>query len=162
MPRVHHRKARKDHKATSGPDILKGEKYFTWSIKTGPVSGQTFKQKTRPLQSQLTNSPFTKGLLQIQERISALSSIDSDCLSEIVDSIRDLANEVQDNLSNMPDSLQEGDTGQMMQERIDSCEAWADEVEGLDIEDEDSFDGEDYEEYIEGLVEELQGMECGL
>ena len=33
----------------------------------------------------------------------------------------------------MPDSLQQGPTGELLQGRADSCEEWADSLEGVDL-----------------------------
>jgi hypothetical protein len=57
----------------------------------------------------------------------------------------------------MPESLQESDSGYMLEERADACDAWADEIANFDVpeceEVECDEDDEDYDE----CVEEMEG-----
>ena len=47
---------------------------------------------------------------------------------EIASALEELRDQQQDSLDNMPENLQQGDTGQMLQERIDSLECTIDEL----------------------------------
>ncbi|MFV2091153.1 MAG: hypothetical protein ACC642_10870, partial [Pseudomonadales bacterium] len=44
---------------------------------------------------------------------------------------------------NMPEGLQEGNTGQMLQERSETCAGSADEIEGLDLDFTSELDEDD-------------------
>lgn len=123
MPRVHHRKAAKDY-----PDhgIAKGEMYYTWSIKM-QRGGIVRKSKTYPRPSQLTLSPFLGPLGDLQQDLPNADS--ADALREFADQLRELGEEAQGSFDNMPEGLQQGDTGQMLEERAQNCESWADEIE---------------------------------
>jgi uncharacterized protein YukE len=147
MPRVHHRKARKDY-----PDhnIKRGDMYYTWSLKTGPRSSRTYRQLSPPRRSQLTTSDFLSQLYDLEDRLLKLSGDTIlDVTSEVEDiagEIRQLGEEQQEKVDNMPDGLQQGDTGQMIQERAEACEQWASDLENElqnwpeDLEDADVSD----------------------
>lgn len=93
-------------------------------------------------------------------------------IAEELESIRD---EQQEHLDNMPDSLQFGGTGELLQERIDGLDAAIDSLnevdyadiltdaieEDLDLDDQDAleklkatrFEDKDYDEWLEGFLE---------
>lgn len=141
MARVHHVKAaRKDY---PDADIKKGESYYWWKFRYG---GKRM-QKTYPKQSQLTQSEFLGTIYDIQDRLEALGGDIEEAKSErdaIVSELQDLASECEDRKSNMPDGLQEGPTGEMLQNRSDECNSMADELDGVDLDIENEFDEKDY------------------
>lgn len=153
MPRVHFvEKARKDN-----PVAKKGESYYWWQFRFG---GKRY-SKTRPKPSQLTQSDFLSQAYEIQERIAEMSPLDFEdigdieCLiEEIVGDIENLGSEQEDKLSNMPDQLQDSDTGQLLQERIEAMENWASELQEVV--------GRIDELTIEEMIEELQSVDCGV
>lgn len=57
------------------------------------------------------------------------SGMDYESINEELSSIRD---DLQDRLDNMPEQLQESDTGQILQERIEGLEAACDELDSID------------------------------
>jgi len=129
MPRVHFvEKARKDN-----PICKKGESYYHWKFRHGPKKYS----KIKPRPSQLTQSVFLSTVYDINDRIEALEALDLDELqsqiSEISDELRTLGDEQQDNMYNMPDGLQQGDTGQLLERRADECANLADQLEELDF-----------------------------
>ena len=183
MPKVHTIKsARKDYPAEG---IKKGDTYFKWSIKTGPATGIIYRSKTYPKPSELTGSPFQKSLLEIQEHINNLEASGfitaedlSSELDEIIGGIESLRDETQTSLENMPESLQEGGVGQMLQERIDGLDNWISDLQGVDLNfdyDEKEPDGDSEEhkawqerrsesesEFIDQAIAEIQSMDSGL
>jgi len=133
MPRVHYvKKAQKDNSA-----VKKGEPYYHWQHAFRPVQ----RSKTHPKPSQLTLSEFMGEYLSMGEDFEeGLNGVDTtdglvDARQELMDRIEQLVEETQGKLDNMPDGLQEAETGQLMQERIDGLEGWRDELEGVDLED---------------------------
>ena len=114
MPRVEHRRAAKDYPASG---IKKGDKYYTWKFKFG---GRR-RQKERPLPEQLTQSPYLQEWLPLQREIEAFDGTASD-LDSLLERVRDLGQEQQDKLDNMPDGLQDGHAGETLRERADECE----------------------------------------
>lgn len=158
MARAHFvKKALKDN-----PVAKKGESYYWWKFRFG---GKHY-SKTPPKASQLTSSEFLSSMYELEERISELSA-DSleDLQSEvqsIIDDLRQLGEEQEEKLSNMPDGLQEGEVGQMLQERADECENMASELEGLDFDEpeadeperEEGESDEDFKERQDEAAEE--------
>jgi len=153
MARPELRTARKDY-----GDIKAGEKYWFVQIKTGPRSSRTLRQKTPFKRSQLTSSDYLSQLYDWEDEKNQIGDMDS--AQDFADRIRTLGEEQQGKLDNMPEGLQQGSTGELIQERIDACEAAADEIETIisDWESErdswepdpDDDDGEfDAEEFID-------------
>lgn len=177
MARVHF--VKKARKADKYSEIKRGDSYYWWKFRFGGKH----KSKTPPRRSQLTQSEFLGTMYDIEDRIAEIKTLE-DAQSErdaIVDELRDLASEQEDKLSNMPDSLQYAPTGEMLQNRADECNSFADELEGIDLEieeeepevvereegesDEDyqkrveeaqEKSREEYEERIDGVISELQ------
>jgi uncharacterized protein YicC (UPF0701 family) len=123
VPRVHQRKAAKDYPSDG---IAKGETYYTWSIKL-QRGGLVKRSKTYPKPQQLTTSEYRIAVLDLIDRINDAEDIDA--LRSVADDIRELANEQQEKLDNMPEGLQQGATGELIQERQQECESWADDVD---------------------------------
>jgi len=126
MAKVQHRKAAKDY---PDHDIKKGEMYYYVKIKTGPYSSREMRQKKPFKPSQLTSSEYLGALYSWQESLDALTCMDD--AQMMADEIRELGEQQQEKLDNMPEGLQQGDTGQMIQERIDACEQAASEIEEI-------------------------------
>lgn len=120
MPRVRSQVAAKDYPSHG---IKKGETYYSWKFRYGGPR----KSKTYPEPSQLTNSPFLQTVYGAAEQIDEAE--DADALRSIAQEVRDAGEECQSSLDNMPEGLQQGSTGELLQTRIDNCEAWADEIE---------------------------------
>ena len=139
MPRVTHvKKARKNYKEQG---IKKGESYYWWKFRFG----SKHMSKTAPKRQQLTQSNFYISLYDLEDRINDLIADDtlSSEVESIIEDIRQLAEEQEENKNNMPEGLQEGDTGQLLDERKDGLESWADELEGVDCSiDEDGIKDE--------------------
>lgn len=125
MAKVQERTARKDYPANG---IKKGDRYFYVAIKTGPRSSRTIRSLTRPKRWELTGSDFYSQLWPIEDEGFDKVSEASD-LNDIAEELRNLGSEQQDKFDNMPEGLQHGDTGQMLEERANACEEWADGIE---------------------------------
>ena len=123
MPRVAKRKARKDY-PNSG--IKKGDEYYYWKVKTGPASGCVCRSKTPPTPSQL-NTGFAGQVGEIEASLDAAEDVEG--IRSVIDEIRELGEEQQGKFDNMPEGLQQGDTGQLLEERAGQCEEWASNIE---------------------------------
>ena len=123
MPRVEHRKAAKDYPASG---IKKGEKYYTWKFKFGGRQ----RQKQRPLPEQLTQSPYLQEWLPLQREISTFDGT-ADDLENLIEQVRNLAQDQQDKLDNMPEGLQDGHAGETLRERGEECEEIVSTLEDL-------------------------------
>lgn len=150
MPRVHYvQKARKDN-----PAVKAGEPYYWWKFRHG---GKRY-SKTRPRPSQLTQSPYYGAVRSLVERIEDETPNDWDDFESLRDEIKDeieaLGQECQDNLDNMPDSLQYSPTGELLQERIDACDNAVMEIESIDEFEFDEDEVRDDLEDDDGNVDE--------
>lgn len=130
MPRVNYVKAA----AKDNPVAKKGESYYWWK----PRYGAKRYSKMQPRPSQTTTSDFLSRQMELEERLgdlrgySTFEELKSD-IEEIISEIRMLGEEQADKLSNMPDSLQQGPTGELLEGRSSGCEDWAGELEGVDL-----------------------------
>jgi hypothetical protein len=158
MPKVHFVKsARKDNSVVS-----KGEPYYWWKIKTGPVSGIKCVSKNRPRPSQLTRSSFYSAVYSAQESFEDQEFNAESCFEtardEVRDALQEILDETQEKLDNMPEGLQQGSTGELLQERINMLESAIGDTENVDIPDFDETDeeeGEDQDAYVENAIEEF-------
>ena len=141
--------------------IDKGESYYTWSF----MNGGTYYSKTPPRASQLTSSEFMSTYYGIQESVEDFETTDLDELVSFVDDIKssleDLRDETDDKFNNMPESLQGGPTGELLQERVDSLDSTISEFEDIDFDFEESSKEDSLAELAEqrGVDTEEEGWE---
>lgn len=123
-------KARKD---VPGTDIKAGESYYWWKFKRG---GKHF-SRTAPRRSQLTQSAFYATIYDIEDEIANAEAGDGlkDFAEDIAWRLREAGEECQNSLDNMPEGLQQGATGELLQERVSAMEAAADEFESLELDE---------------------------
>jgi len=129
MARVKFQKARKDYPAAG---IVKGDMYYYARVMTGPRSSKEIRQKNPIRPSQLTSSAFLQGFYGLQERLEVFDgplSDMSDFLEGVAGEARELGEEEQGKYDNMPEGLQQGSTGELLEERANAMEAWADSLE---------------------------------
>ena len=110
-----------------------------------------------PENSDLTQSEFYGTLYGIQESVekglndfrNGGEPVDlASALNDAAQELRDLGEECQGKLDNMPEGLQQGDTGQLLENRAQECESKADELESAasEIESVELYD--DLEKYL--------------
>lgn len=130
------------------------------------MNGPQMYSKAAPRQSQLTQSEFMSTYYCIMEEVEDWEpeSQDEDALEEFISIItgelEDLRDETQDRLDNMPESLQDSDTGQLLQERIDECDSLINDFEAINTTpdyDEEATD-EEKEEWWEDKVQEIKDV----
>lgn len=126
MAKVSRRKAAK---AYPEHGIAKGDQYYYAKIKTGPRSSRTLRSLKPFSRSQLTSSEYLSALFSWEDERDKLSSMDD--AQALADTIRDLGDAQGEKFDNMPDGLQQGPTGSMLEERRDACEAAAGEIEDI-------------------------------
>jgi len=121
MPRVTHVKSARK----ANPVAAVGESYYWWKFRYG---GKRY-SKTYPKQSQLTQSAYKGRVYDLIDRVNQFEpepgeeAVVEEFISEIVDEICEIRDECQESLDNMPESLQYSPTGELLQERIDACDA---------------------------------------
>ena len=138
MPRVEHRRANKDYPQSG---IKKGERYYTWKFKFG---GRR-RQKTKPLPEQLTQSEYLQEWYPLQRQIQSFDG-SADDLGTIIEAATNLGQDQQDKLDNMPDSLQDGATGELLRERNEECEELVSTLEDLKERLQEAEDADDADE----------------
>lgn len=95
--------------------------------------------KVYPRASQLTMSEYLGAAYGLQERIEDLTADNGlqDERDTLVAEIEELAEEQRSKFENMPDGLQQGDTGQLLEERAEAMTTWASDLESIDISEPD-------------------------
>ena len=142
MARPEQRKARKDYPREG---IKAGDTY--WYVKLKMQRGGRVMRSLTPFKpSQLTQSAFKSAWLSAQEEWEA-SDRDADAIRAAAEAIAEAGQEAQSSFDNMPEGLQQGDTGQTLENRANTAEAiagqlesLADELEGLEEPGEDEPD----------------------
>jgi hypothetical protein len=147
MARAKQVKARKDYPQQG---IKKGDLYWTADIKTGPRSGYTLRSKTQPKRWQLTTSSFNQAIWQIEDEGFDNITCAED-LRAVAEQIREAGQEAQDSFDNMPEGLQQGETGQLLEQRASDCDEWADAIDEAADELENALD--DIQKAAEAKVE---------
>jgi hypothetical protein len=115
--------------------VKKGEPYWWWKFRHG---GKHY-SANRPRASQLTQSEYLSTIYACQENLEdsvaevrkgklTLDEL-ADACDEQAEEVRTAGSECEDRRGNMPDALQESETGQLLQDRADACESTADELE---------------------------------
>lgn len=146
-------KANKTYKCgKSGREIKPGELYWKLSFRFGGTQIRAIEHPFKP--SECTQSEFMGTLLGITETYNEelegeyedIESLEAtkDALYGEVETLRD---ETQDKLDNMPEGLQSGDTGQLLQDRIDALDNVLSDLDCIDF---------DYEGLEEPTKESVQ------
>ena len=104
--------------------------YYNWDLKTGPRSSVTFRQLSPPFPEQLTTSAYLQEWYPINRELAAFEG-NLDDLNEIIDRIRTLEEAQQEKFDNLPDSLQEAETGQLLEERMEECGELVEECKSI-------------------------------
>jgi hypothetical protein len=136
MARVHHvKKAQKDYPSAG---IKKGDEYWWWKPMSGGRGGAVRRFNHRPKPSETTQSEYYAAVYSLQER--GFSWLDEDDVAsgieELIGEIEEIRAETQGKYDNLPDSLQNGASGDLLQGRISSLENAISELEQIET----SFD----------------------
>lgn len=160
MPKVF--KINNARKADPAYGIEVGDTYYYWTFRYGGKR----KSKTYPSRSQLTQSAFKQQMYEIEDRIGSIQADSFEDLAvqrdDLVGELESLRDECQDSLDNIPEQLQEGASGQLLQERIDGLESAINELESVDCDDDDEWDDDERNTELEARIEEVQmvGLDC--
>ena len=157
--------ARKDYPEH---DIKKGESYWHWSFYNGRASSRKHYSKTKPKPSQLTGSPFLSTLYGCEEAVQDLKADSYDSMEDfesdiegIKGDLENLRDETQSSFDNMPEGLQQGDTGQLLEARVQGLEDLIGEFDGLDFSVDDDKKST-LTEAIDTLLDEVGGFSWGI
>ena len=154
--------------------IKKGDSYFWFANRIGRSSRKsTFCADHRPRPSEMTTSDKLSQLYAAREAVEdAMRRSDDNgntvsledykeavqaALEDAASTARDVGEEYRDSKSNLPDSLQDSQTGQDIEEKADACDAWADELESAASEIE-SYEAEVPDDLEEGDEPDLDSQ----
>lgn len=155
--RVHYvknaRKAKKKRTCRCGHVIQPGESYKWAEPRYGGM--KYWCQDHSPKRSELTSSKLgplydAQDDFDVSEATSAEEI--SEALQSVADTAREVAEEYQEGIDNMPEGLQEGDVAQQSQEKIEALESYANELESWDPSDVEEFDEDEAREEVEKEV----------
>lgn len=154
MARLNEAKAGKDYPKY---DIKKGDTYW-W---TQEFRGPKRYFKTRPKPSQYASGDFMPTWLSVGEEL-AMAQADGleDAVSTAVSQLEELRDSTQEKFDNMPEGLQQGDTGQLLEGRVNACDEWIDALQEVDLEDRDPDVSE--ADWLVSKLEELTSSEPDL
>ena len=162
MAKIEKPKARKEYKCSKCGEVIKiGDTYLKGTpFRRSPVIRCT----ECGLRSwELSSSDYIQGVGRVCDCWEEDYGCDEDTAQSIADELDSIKEQCQDSLDNMPEGLQEGDTGQLLQERIDNLEYAISDLEAIDYgtlkenakDDVDSDEGTDeYEAELEEKTKE--------
>ncbi len=160
MPRVNNIEACRKSPGTCGKCSTKieiGEPYRWWKFRRSGKFIRCAKPGCAPKGSDLTQSDFWKSIKLIQEgtEFNDADSLDSD-KDNVVSELQNVADETQGKFDNMPEGLQNGDTGQMLQERVDAVQSVIDTLESVDLSIDEGLNETEQEERVTEICDELR------
>ena len=133
MAKIERPKARKEYKCSKcGETIKVGDIYLKGTpFRMKPI----IRCKICGLRHwELSSSDYVQGVGRVCDCWEQEYGCDEDTAQSIADELSNILDTTQDNLDNMPEGLQEGDTGQLLQERIDNLDSAINELECIDYE----------------------------
>jgi predicted nucleic acid-binding Zn-ribbon protein len=115
------KKANKDYPESG---IKKGDTYYQWSFYRQRPS----KSKTYPTRAQLTQNDTLQSVYSEYDGDLPKSK---DEVESMAASIREAGESAQEKYDNMPEGLQQGDTGQRLEQWAEACSTAADELDTI-------------------------------
>jgi flagellar biosynthesis chaperone FliJ len=154
MPRVHFvKKALKDNSVCK-----KGESYYWWKHRRkGARSGFKRMSKNRPRPSQLTMSEYLSAVYSLQEDIEDAKPESLEDLQSMLEEWKSQVEEIRDNcqekFDNMPEGLQQGEIGQLLEQRVQAMEEWINDLDNVQIDPDDKN-----EDTLENALDEIRNI----
>lgn len=148
-------KSRKECRCSKcGKTIPVGSKYYRGSINFHP---DIVRCSDCGLESwEVTTSDYQLQAGEIVYRWNENYGVTEDAIESIRGDLESLAEELQERLDNMPESLQDSDTGMILQERIEHLQAAQNELDNVDV---DGIKEEVLDEYNQALDEDEEELE---
>lgn len=118
--------------------IKKGDPYLWWKFNFGPKYVRCSASACSPKPSELTRSEFWGRVRDLQAEGFGGENFEDlkDRTTSVIDELNSLADDCEEKFNNMPQSLQDGDTGQLLQERADALREAVSAIEAIDIPEE--------------------------
>ena len=125
-------KSRKEHKCSKcGATIAVGQKYYRGELNFAKPIIRCDKCKLESWE--VTTSDYQKSVGEIVYKWRENFGVEEETAEQLSDELECIRDDLQDRLDNMPEGLQEGDIGQLLQERIDNVESCIDDLTSIDI-----------------------------
>lgn len=158
MAKIEIPKARKEYKCSKCGEVIKvGDTYFKGSpFRAKPIIRC---MKCRFRSWELSSSEYVQGVGRICDCWEEDYELGEDTAQSIADELDNIKDQCQDSLDNMPEGLQYGSTGELLQERIDCLDDVISELENINYDSikEEAETNIDVEEGDENYKEELEG-----
>lgn len=158
MAKIENPKARKEYKCSKCGEVIKvGDTYFKGSpFRAKPIIRCT---KCGLRRWELSSSEYVQGVGRICDCWEEDYELGEDTAQSIADELDNIKDQCQDSLDNMPEGLQYGSTGELLQERIDCLDDVINELENINYDSikEEAETNIDVEEGDENYKEELEG-----
>jgi hypothetical protein len=132
---------KKARKAVPEHGIAVGEPYYWWKFRHG---GKHY-SKEPPKRSQLTQSEFYSRMYDLEDEVIGNAEADDSLpgvRDDVVSQLEELRDECEEKRDNMPESLQDSDSGNMLQERYDGLDSAIQEFEALELDEPDEAEFE--------------------
>ena len=165
MAKIEKPVARKEYKCSKcGEVIKKGDQYWKGiPFRRSPIIRCL---KCGIYRWECSSSEYTQNVGRVYDCWQEDYELGADTAQEIIAELTNIQDMCQDSLDNMPEGLQEGDTGQLLQERIDSLQCAIDDLDFIDYEaiknnTENDYDGEyvvGSSEYQSEIEEEIESQ----
>lgn len=156
---THVKKSRKEYKCGKcGKIIPVGSEYYKGELNFSPPIIRCEECGLKSYEVTTSDYQLRVGKLQSDWECDYDASTE-DCQEEIASELDSIQEELQERLDNMLEGLQEGDTGQLLQARIDSCEQVASDIRNIEV-DEDADEDTQEEERRDQIQMCLDELEC--
>lgn len=145
-----------------GTKIKVGDAYRWWKFRYSGKFVRCLLEKCAPKPSQLISNPFQSALAGISEGIDeamgqARSAVDPtiviSAIRDAAEELRNLGSEQQEKFDNLPMGFQQGDTGQLLENRANECEDKASTIESAADTAESDWENRDDEAAEQGAQE---------
>jgi DNA-directed RNA polymerase subunit RPC12/RpoP len=160
MAKIEKPKARKEYKCSKCGEVIKvGDTYLKGTpFRMKPVIRCT---KCGLRSWELSSSDYVQGVGRVCDCWEEDYGCNEDTAQSIVDELDSIKDQCQDSLDNMPYGLQEGDTGQLLQERIDNLESAISDLEAIDYDSIKTSAEQDFDSELEEGSPEYQNELAG-
>lgn len=127
------KKSRKENKCRKCGEVIPvGSMYYKGEINFGPTIVRCSECKLESWE--VTTSDYTLSVGPIIYHYADNYDMNEDGLDELVSNLEEIRDDLQSRLDNMPESLQYGPTGELLQERIDGLDSAISDLESIDVE----------------------------
>lgn len=164
MATLKRQKARKEYVCSNSSckKVIKvGEEYYRFSqSRFQPL--RILCLACKPTRSQMTGSDFLAVVYDIEDSMAGLSVENMEeaqgLIDELVGQLEELRDETESRRDNMPESLQDAPTGEMLQGRYDSVEEMIGELEDIETEIDEELSEEEKQDRLEEILQEIQDV----